>query len=55
MAKYIEKDLKGEFFNGVSCTIKVNPDSSCNCNNNYPSGDENYDRWKWLIDGWDKS
>ena len=55
MAKYIEKDLKGEFFNGVSCTTKVNPDSSCNCNNNsYPSGDENYDRWKWLIDSWDK-
>ena len=53
MGNYIEKDVKGEFFNPVSSTIKVNPDSSCNCNN-VSRNDENYLRWKWLIDGWDK-
>lgn len=57
MANYIEKDLKGEFFNPVSSTVKVNPNNySCDCNENNSSNsnDENYLRWKWLIDGWDK-
>lgn len=57
MANYIEKDLKGEFFNPVSSTVKVNPNNcSCDCNGNNSSNsnDENYLRWKWLIDGWDK-
>ena len=52
--KYIEKDTQGEFFNPISSTVKVNPD--CNCNNKPSSGskDENYERWRWLIDNWDK-
>ena len=52
--KYIEKDTQGEFFNPVSSTVKVNPD--CNCNNkpSPSSKDENYERWRWLIDNWDK-
>lgn len=50
---YIEKDTQGEFFNPISSTVKVNPD--CNCNNKpSSSGDENYERWRWLIDNWDK-
>ena len=52
---YIEKDIPGEFFNPVSSTIKVNPDCNCDCNkSNDNIYDENYLRWKWLIDGWDK-
>lgn len=56
MGNYIEKDVKGEFFNPVSNTVKVNPDCDCNCNGKGSSSitNENYERWRWLIDNWDK-
>ena len=50
MGNYIEKDVKGEFFNPVSNTVKVNPDCDCNCNGKGSSSitNENYERWRWL-------
>lgn len=54
MGNYIEKDVKGEFFNPVSNTVKVNPDCNCNGKGSSSITNENYERWRWLIDNWDK-
>jgi hypothetical protein len=51
---YIENDKPGEFFNDVSCTVPINPDNNCNCNNKDSNEiKENIERWAWLTDKWD--
>lgn len=57
MANYIEKPRNGEFFNPISSTTPImncNTDGSSNSGSSMSNSDENYARWKWLIDGWDK-
>lgn len=56
MSGYIEKPRKGEFFNPISSTTPIiNNNTDGSSNNSTPSNtDENYDRWRWLIDGWEK-
>lgn len=48
---YIEKDKAGTYFNPVSNTTVINPDSSSS--NTYTLAvNENEERWSWLINGW---
>ena len=57
MVNYIEKPRNGEFFNPISSTTPVmncNTDGSSGSGSSMTNSDENYARWKWLIDGWDK-
>lgn len=48
---YIEKDKAGDYFNPVSNTTIINPDSTDSSKNKTPEN-ENAERWAWLIDGW---
>ena len=51
---YIERQRRGEFFNPVSGTVEINPDSDGSGNKTPAENeqDQNLARWKWLIDGW---
>jgi len=51
MSEYIERDLDAEYRNDVSGTIIVNPTDGGTTPATF--NDENIERWKWLILGWE--